>query len=120
MPIKFTKLTRLSKILLLASVASMFSIAAKAEMQPLEEQFEETYFSNGKNAFAQSNVFGQINTILGFTGFSDQHIARDAKAIHNLYEETITKQASQGAPIITIDVTNPYDTSLREYLDYIE
>lgn len=120
MSIKFTKLTKLSKILLLASVASMFSVAAKAEMQPLEEQFEEAYFSNGKNAFAQSNVFGQINTILGFTGFPDQHITGDAKAVHNLYEEAMAKQASQGAPIVTIDVTNPYDTSLREYLDYIK
>ncbi|MDJ0593484.1 MAG: serine/threonine protein kinase [Pleurocapsa sp. MO_226.B13] len=118
MSIRFTKLTKLSNILLIASVFSLFSLSAKAEMQPLDEKFEAAYFANGKNAFAQSNIFGQINTIFGFTGFPEQHISGDGKKVDNLYEETMNNQASMGMPIVTRDLTNPYDTSLRENPSY--
>ena len=118
MSIKFTKLTNLSKILLLAGVASMFSGTAQAEMMPLDENFEEAYFSNGKNAFVQSNIFGQLNTIAGFTGFPDQHINRDAKAVYKVYQAGLAQQASMGSPIVTRDLANPYDTSLKENPGY--
>ena len=117
MSIKFTKLTKLSKILLLATAASMFSVSAKAEM-PLHEEFKDAYFSNGKNAFVQSGIFSQINTIAGFTGFPDQHIRGDAKNVDRLYQQTMDRQSNMGSPMVTRDLTNPYDTSLLENPDY--
>ena len=118
MSIKFTKLTKLSKILLLATAASMFSVSAKAEMMPLHEEFKDAYFSNGKNAFVQSGIFSQINTIAGFTGFPDQHIRGDAKNVDRLYQQTIDRQSNMGSRINTRDLANPYDTSLLENPDY--
>ena len=112
------KFTRLSKILLLAGIASMFSLSAKAEMKPLDDKFNDAYFMNGKDAFIQSNAFGQINTILGFTGFPEQHINRDGKAVDTIYQEGMAKQSSMGAKMVTRDLTNPYDTSLRESPSY--
>ena len=112
------KFTRLSKILLLAGVASMFSLSAKAEMKPLDQEFQDAYFANGKNAFMQSNIVGQINTILGFTGFPDQHISRDAKKVDEVYQAGMAKQSSMGARMMTRDLANPYDTSIRENPSY--
>ena len=115
MSIKFTKL---SKILVIATIASLFSIEAKAEMQPLDAAFEEAYYTRGKDAFQQSSIFGQINTILGFTGFPEQHVSVDGKAVDTLYNESLKQQASSGEPIVTRDLENPYSTSLRETPSY--
>lgn len=115
MSIKFTKLT---KILLVAGISSMFSLSAKAEMKSLDEQFQDAYFSNGKNAFIQSNALSQLDTILGFTGFPEQHINRDGLAVDKVYQEGMAQQSSMGARIVTRDLANPYDTSIRERPSY--
>ena len=114
MSIKFTKL---SKILVIATIASLFAIEAKAE-EPLHEAFKDAYYTKGKNAFQQSSIFGQINTIAGFTGFPEQHISTDGKAIDKLYLESLNRQASSGDALVTRDLQNPYDTSLRENPSY--
>ena len=114
MSIKFTKL---SKILAIATIASLFAIEAKAE-QSLNEAFEEAYFTRGKNAFQQSSIFGQINTIMGFTGFPEQHISSDGKAVDRVYNEGLNQQSSSGEALVTRDLENPYSTSLRENPSY--
>ena len=118
MLIKFTKL---STFLVIATIASLFSIEAKAEEimdeVPLGEAFERAYFDDGKNAFHQSTIWGQTNTIFGFTGFSDQHIANDAKQVDKIYQLGLERQTSTGEPLITRDLPNPYSTSLRENPD---
>ena len=118
MSIKFTKLTKLSQILLVAGAASMFSASVQAEMMPLDEDFKKAYFSNGKNAFTQSNIFWQSNTINGFTGFPEQHINRDGQAIDKVYQAGMIEQTGMGASMMTRDLANPYDTSLRENPSY--
>lgn len=115
MSIKFTKL---SKVLVIATIVSLFAVEAKAEMEPLHEAFKDAYFTKGKDAFQQSNIFGQINTIVGFTGFPEQHISSDAKAVDQLYHESLAKQTSSGESLVTRDLDNPYDTSLRENPSY--
>jgi len=116
MSIKFTKL---SKVLVIATIASLFAIEAKAEMeQSLNDAFKDAYYTKGKNAFKQSNIFGQINTIAGFTGFPEQHISSDGKAVDELYEAGLERQSASGEPIVTRDLDNPYDTSLRENPSY--
>ena len=114
MPIKFTKLT---KVLIIATIASLFSIEAKADTTPdevsLSEAFESAYFKNGKNAFVQSGFLGQINTIIGIPKFPEQDIAADAKEVDRLYEAALERQTSTGERLITRDLENPYDSSLR-------
>ena len=110
MSIKFTKLT---KVLIIATIASLFSLEAKADTEPLGEVFEAVYFKNGENAFAQSGIVGQITTIVGIPKFPEQDIAADAKEVHLLYEVALERQTSTGERLITRDLKNPYDTSLR-------
>jgi len=118
MSIKFTKLTNLSQILLIAGAASIFGAAAQAEMMSLDQDFRDAYFSNGKTAFAEGNIFGQFNTITGITGFPDQHISRDGKAVDQVYQTGMAEQTGMGASMMTRDLANPYDTSLRENPSY--
>ena len=117
MSIKFTKL---SKVLVIATVASLFAIEGKAETEPLAELFEVAYFENGENAFVQSGIFGQITTIVGIPKFPEQDIAADGKEIHNTYEYVLELQTSLGETVVTRDLDNPYDTSLRENPSYGE
>ena len=115
MSIQFTKL---SKVLVVATIASLFSIEAKAETEPLAELFEAAYFENGENAFVQSGIFGQISTIVGIPKFPEQDIMADGEEVHDTYEYVLELQTSLGEPIITRDLDNPYDTSLRENPSY--
>ena len=115
MSIKFTKL---STILAIATLSSLFAIEAKAETKPLDEAFKDAYYTKGKNAFEQSSIVGQINTILGFTGFPEQHISADGQAVDKLYQEGLKRQAESGEPLVTRDLENPYDTSIRENPTY--
>ncbi|MCC0177025.1 serine/threonine protein kinase [Waterburya agarophytonicola K14] len=115
MSIKFAKLTT---ILLVGSTASIFSLPAKAEMQSLNEKFTEAYFTKAQDAFVQSNIISQLDTIFGFTGFPDQHITKDGKAIDNLYQAGTVQQSSLGERMVTRDLANPYDTSIRENPSY--
>ena len=115
MSIKFTKLT---KILIIATIASLFSPLAKADTESLDtvalgEAFESAYFKNGENAFVQSGFIGQINTIIGIPKFPEQDIVGDSKEVHKLYEAALERQTSTGERLITKDLENPYDSSLR-------
>lgn len=116
MSIKFSKL---SKVLVIAAIASLFAVEAKAEMKPLDDAFKDAYHKRGKDAFRQSNIFGQINTIVGLTGFPEQHVSLDGKAVDQLYQQSLTRQTSSGEYLVTRDLENPYNTSLRENPSYI-
>lgn len=111
MSIKFIKLC---KVLAIATIASLFSLEAKAEKTSLSEAFEAAYYEHGENAFSQSGILGQINTIVGIPKFPEQDIAADGKSVHNVYRLGLKLQTSTGEPLITKDLDNPYDTSLRE------
>lgn len=114
----FIKFTKLSAVLVMATIASLFSIEAKAEMTSLDEAFEDAYFKKGKNTYVQSSIFGQLNTIFGFTGFADQHITADGKAVDKVYQKGMEAQSESGMRMMTRDLANPYDTSIRENPDY--
>ena len=124
MSIKFTKL---SQILIITTIASMCSIEVIAENHSegtspsvsLNQAFNDAYFTHAKNAYEQSGYWGQTNTIFGFIGFPEQQIARDARAVHSIYQDAMKQQAEVGLPIMTKDLVNPYNTSLLENPDYI-
>ena len=117
MSIKFTKL---SSILLITTISSLFAFSAKAEKPPsLSEAFEAAYFENAGNSYRKSSIIGQLNTILGFRGFPDKQISADGKLVDKLYEDALKQQSQVGSPIKTRDLNNPYNTSLQENPNYI-
>ena len=121
MSIKFTKI---SKILVITTIASLFSVqAAQAEKMEepvsLNEAFHQAYFKHGKNAFKQSGILGQLNTMIGYTEFPERHIVKDGRAVDKLYRDALRQQTAVGMPIMTQDLVNPYSTSLLENMDYV-
>ena len=117
------KLAKLSKVLAIVTIASLFATNAHADTDslnrvPLDEIFEAAYFKNGENAIKQSGFLGQINTIVGIPKYPEQDITGDMKEVHRVYELALERQTSTGEPLITRDLDNPYDTSLREIPSY--
>ncbi len=120
MTIKFTKL---SKILVIATIATIFTAPAMAEEEQssmsLNEAFKEAYFKHAGNAYQKMDFFGQLNSLVGFTWFADRQIMLDGKSVDNLYQQAIEQQSSVGMPMMTRDLPNPYTTSLIENPRYI-
>ncbi len=125
MSIKFTKLAQISVITTILSLCSVEVMAEShqdthsSEAISLNQAFKDAYFTRGKNAYEQSGFFGQINAIVGLTGFPEQHISKDGQAVDSLYRQAMQRQTEVGSPIMTRDLANPYDTSLLENPDYI-
>jgi hypothetical protein len=125
MSIKFTKLAQISVITTIVSLCSIEVMAEthedahNSETISLNQAFKDAYFTRGKNAYEQSSIQSQIDTIVGFTGFPEQHIVRDGQAVDSLYRHAMQRQTQIGSPIMTRDLINPYDTSLVENPDYI-
>lgn len=119
-----TKFTRLAQILAMAGVASLFSVEVMAQTETeatkieepvsLEQAFVDAYFDHAQNAYYESGILGQLNTILGFNRFPDTQILLDGKAVDRLYSDALQQQVEVGMPIKTPDLPNPYETSLRE------
>lgn len=120
MSIKFTKL---SKILVIATIASMFAAPAMAEKEQspmsLNEAFTEALFEHGGNTYQRIDFFGQLNSLVGFSWFPDRQIMLNGKSVDSLYQDAMEQQASAGMPIMTRDLPNPYTTSLIENPRYI-
>ncbi|VEP15030.1 conserved exported hypothetical protein [Hyella patelloides LEGE 07179] len=121
MSIKFTKL---SSILLITAISSLFAMEAKAEEptnKPISvnDTFKEAYFVHTGDNYQNSSFIGQLNTILGFKGFPDNQISADGKLMDMVYQNVIEQQSQVGSPMKTRDLSNPYTTSLQENPGYI-
>ncbi|HHP7232498.1 MAG TPA: serine/threonine protein kinase [Xenococcaceae cyanobacterium] len=125
MSIKFTKF---GSILLITAISSFLAVQVHGEtpaetemIQPLDtaEVFEEAFFDHTGDAFENDSIIGQLNTILGFNLFPEKQIALDAELVHLLYSDVLAKQAESGAPLLTRDLENPYNTSLLENPEYV-
>ncbi|WP_036485693.1 hypothetical protein [Myxosarcina sp. GI1] len=120
----FIKFTKLTQILAMAGVASLFSLETMAQTEPeasviedsisLEQAFKKAYFDHARDAYYESGILGQLNTILGFNRFPETQILLDGKAVDRLYQDALNQQVEVGMPIKTLDLPNPYETSLRE------
>ena len=119
MSIKFTKL---SSILIITAISSLFALRAKAEEPAhlsLAETFEAAYFEHTGNNYQNSSIIGQLNTIFGFKGFPENQISADGKLVDRVYTNAMKNQSQAGSPIRTRNLNNPYDTSLIENPSYI-
>lgn len=120
----FTQFTKLTKILAMAGVASLISVEVMAQPETkatvtnepisLEQAFRAAYFSHAKDAYYESGILGQLNTIFGFRRFPETQILLDGKVVDRLYRDALQQQVGVGMPLRTVDLENPYETSLKE------
>ena len=84
----------------------------------IPDQFDRAYFSNDRNFFDNRSEGRQFNFLFGVgniirSGFTENEISRDGRAVDNLYRQTLTRQLSSSPMIRTLDLPNPFNTSVR-------
>ncbi|ABB58623.1 hypothetical protein PCC6311_2693 [Synechococcus elongatus PCC 6311] len=79
---------------------------------PLDDAFNRAYFWNSPNYFNGTNLWWNINDILGFGGFPEERIRRDGAAVNDLTRWGQDRQTSDDPVLRVADANNPFDTSL--------
>lgn len=124
------QLTRLLSVLTLAAVSSLLATAVKAQttsgyepvrIETLPDAFNRAYSEESGDIFRNSSIKSQINHIIGAglpgrASFPDLQIERDAKRINILYRDALEQQVSSDPIIRTPDLSNPFNTTLRQQL----
>ncbi|NEO72387.1 hypothetical protein [Moorena sp. SIO3H5] len=117
---------KLFSVVVIAATASLGAGAAIAEtnsedlelipLVTLPEAFENAFFNDSGDFFENRSIKSQIDTIFGSgwpPAFPELALERDAERVINLYRDVLEQQVSSGPVIRTLDLPNPYNTSLR-------
>ena len=119
------RLIKLNRAFLLGVVTCLgFASNAMAQTPPhtrletIPGIFDRAFHDDSGNFFYNNSAFGQIETFLGW-GFPENEIAHDAEIVHSIYQ-SVLKQQSENDPIIrTLDLQNPFNSSLRTNPTYL-
>lgn len=104
--------------------------------QPVETKITETippfgvnrlvnqaFSANSGNFFEGATMAGQLNTIFGWErfpqgSFPENNITRDGLLLHAILYDYFRQLQEREPTIRTYDLPNPFDTSLKEDMDY--
>lgn len=123
MGIRFKGLTSALAIFTTVGVSStaMAQTAPTNQFSPyttVADRFEQVFFTNDKDFFANRSFVRQLDLIFGFgslsTGFIENEANADTKAINIFYKDALLQQGSSDPVIRTRDLPNPYDTSVLQ------
>lgn len=88
----------------------------------LENVFTRASYNDTGRFYEITNISGQANQIFGwrtFPGsFYDNQITNDGLTVETVYQDALRQQMG-GPRIVTRDLFNPFDTSLRENPEYL-
>ncbi|NES63978.1 MAG: hypothetical protein F6K24_01225 [Okeania sp. SIO2D1] len=124
-----TKLYRNLSTLALATISSIFALATSAqEPEPVEiivlpEAFNRAFMDESGDFFENRSLGRQVDWMFGpgsnFGGsFPENEITRDGKTVYQLYLYTLEQQVSSDPIIRTLDLPNPFNSSLRSESAY--
>lgn len=111
--------------LLAIAISSVFPCAAIAQtyinldqfelidLESIPDAFDYALTSHSGDSFNRSRLYSPAQTMFGLPYFLDNAIARDAEDSHKLYRELFYLQTMSGPIIRTVDLVNPFNTSLR-------
>ncbi|MBE9169271.1 serine/threonine protein kinase [Pleurocapsales cyanobacterium LEGE 06147] len=134
--------TRLGQILAVSAIGSLVALEAvaprlgkaeNAQTEPTEAQpqpismmsesipaaFNRAFFTHTGNAFENQNVLSQLNSIFGFNFYPEKQITLDGELVNSVYKDVLQLQTASIPPVRTRDLSNPFNTSLRENPGYI-
>jgi hypothetical protein len=80
------------------------------EVRTIPQAFEDVYFSSDRDFYRNRQFPRSLTWFVG--PFPENEIARDGKAINQIYNNILTQQAGDGPTIRTPDAENPYQSSL--------
>ena len=119
------KLKSLTGLVVFITAAIGFTSAAIAEPtsttdargnETISEMFGRAIFENEPDFYRNRSVESRINLIFGLNSFPDRKILRDARLVNRLYQDVLNQQGSADPIIRSLDLPNPYDTSVQRSL----
>jgi len=82
-----------------------------AEYPTVQDEIVDTFFGRTGDFYRNRGVLSTVTTLIG--PFPENGIMRDAQAVNELYEELLAIQNTSDPTLRTVDLDNPFDTSLR-------
>lgn len=76
----------------------------------VQDEILDTFFTDSGDFYRNTGVLGTVTTFFG--PFPENNIARDAQATYELIEELQDLQATNDPLLRTVDLDNPFGTSL--------
>ncbi len=104
--------------LMALAAASTVSTAAMAQEKPtttfkplvsIPDAVDRAFFGSAESF---QDVGRQTGALIGVPKFPENAIARDAAHVHRIYRDLLHQQVSSGPIIRTVDLPNPYNTSI--------
>ena len=81
----------------------------------IDQEFNRVFFSNDREFFENRSIHRQLDFLFGLrNSFPENEINRDARAINRLYVEVLERQVGSDPILLTPDLPNPFNTSLRQ------
>lgn len=111
--------TALSTVSTSAIMAQEVPLAAPAPRgQTIPDRFEQAFFSNDRDFYQNRSTVRQFNYMFGpgiiiRNAFPDNEIARDGRAVNEVYREVLSRQLASGPLIRTADLPSPFNQSVR-------
>ena len=104
-----------------AAVVASFAIASagQADEPPISESAEvpkavDEIFFGATGPYSNNRTLGgQLGTLFGAGGFSEQRTLRDANAINETYNYLLDLQTMSDPTIRVPDLANPYETTVQ-------
>lgn len=101
----------------LAQEQQRFNLTRDGQRLTVQDAFWEAYYRNGRDIFRNRSIGGQVNLILGpgsiiRNSFTENVIARDAELVNSVYNDVFDRQTLSDPTIRTVDLPNPFDTSV--------
>ncbi|MDY6781845.1 MAG: hypothetical protein SW833_04705 [Cyanobacteriota bacterium] len=99
-----------------AAIAQVYVNAEQFELIDLEnipDAFNYELSEQSGDSFDRNRFYGPVQTLFGLPSFMEIAIARDAEDIDKFYRELLELQVNSGPYLRTLDLPNPFDSSLR-------
>ena len=114
MAIGFRGMTASGLLGMAGAIAIIASLTPAASAQEtVLETIEDLSNRRSGDYFDHLSAFSKVRFITGLGGFPDQRLNRDARALHEAYEELLVLQTQNTATIRVPDLPNPYTTSVQ-------
>ncbi|MBD2311734.1 hypothetical protein H6G20_08690 [Desertifilum sp. FACHB-1129] len=102
----------------LASKASAQEILApemnRSDYITIPEAFDRALTRNSSSFQENRRIYRQVQANFGLGAYRERQIARDAALVSELYQQVLEQQNRSDRFIRTLDLPNPFDTSVRQ------
>jgi hypothetical protein len=89
------------------------------ELEYIPDAFDYELNEQSGDSFDRNRFYSPMQTLFGLPSFLELAIARDAEDVHKFYRELLDLQATSGPVLRTVDLVNPFSSSIRTSPAYL-